>query len=152
MKGEHLAIASVPVQPWGQIYDSQTALKKGTIFQNLDMPFFAADDGGDAGCCCGRFSAADIKQQEREQRMLQIYQICFVVDDLRLYLDTHPQDEQALEMLKSSLNQRKQLMKGFAREFFPLAMDDMEELDETGGTEVCYCWQAGPMPWEGACV
>ncbi len=46
MKIQHLAMASVPIQTWGQIYDNQTALKKGTIFQELDMPFFAADDGG----------------------------------------------------------------------------------------------------------
>lgn len=147
----HLAIASVPIQPWGQIYDSQTALKKGTIFQDLDMPFYAADDGGAAGCCCGVSGGSDPLQQERESLMLNIYQVCFTVDDLRLYLDTHPQDVQALGMLKDSLIQRRQLLTDFARRFYPLTMDCMAEScqREPGA---CYCWQEGPMPWEGACV
>ena len=152
MKIQHLAMASVPIQTWGQIYDNQTALKKGTIFQELDMPFFAADDGGMSGCCCQVSDTADPDQREREEKMLQIYQVCFAADDLRLYLDTHPQDMQALDLLKSMLAQRKQLLKEFAQRFFPLTMDCMEELYQTGTSENCYCWQEGPMPWVGACV
>lgn len=149
---QHLAIASVPMQPWGQIYESQTALKKGTIFQDLDMSFFAADDGGNAGCCCGVSEAGDPQQQERERLMLEIYQICFTVDDLRLYLDTHPQDVQALDMLKNSLLQRKQLLADHAMRFYPLTMDCMADIYQAGAGAGCYCWQEGPMPWEGACV
>ena len=32
----HLAIASVPVQSWGELYDQDAALKTGTIFKDLD--------------------------------------------------------------------------------------------------------------------
>ena len=78
MDMQHLAIASIPMQPWGQLYDAPTALKKGTVFQDLDMPFFAADDGGRAGCCCGTSDTTDPGQKEREERMLEIYQICFI--------------------------------------------------------------------------
>lgn len=39
MDMQHLAIASIPMQPWGQLYDAPTALKKGTVFQDLDMLF-----------------------------------------------------------------------------------------------------------------
>lgn len=152
MEIQHLAMASVPIQTWGQIYDNQTALKKGTIFQELDMPFFAADDGAAGGCCCQASDTADPQQQAREEKMLRIYQVCFAVDDLRLYLDTHPQDMQALDSLKSMLAQRKQLLKEFAQNFFPLTMDCMAELYQEGAGESCYCWQEGPMPWEGACV
>ena len=84
--------------------------------------------------------------------MMQIYQVCFVVDDLRLYLDTHPQDGQALDMLKKGLRQRGQLLEEFARKFFPLTMDCMAGCDQMSKSTECYCWQAGPMPWEGACV
>lgn len=38
-----LAIASVSIQNWGELYDQNEALKTGTIFKELDMPFFAAD-------------------------------------------------------------------------------------------------------------
>jgi spore coat associated protein JA (CotJA) len=40
-----LAIATVPMQPWEQPYDPQTALKHGTIFPSLDLPFYVT--GGD---------------------------------------------------------------------------------------------------------
>lgn len=152
MDMQHLAIASIPIQPWGQIYDSRTALEKGTIFQDLDMPFFAADDGGVSGCCCGTSDSRDPEQQEREGAMLKIYQICFTIDDLRLYLDTHPQDPQALDMLKDSLVQRAQLLADFALRFYPLTMDQMAQIYQSGAGAGCYCWQEGTMPWEGACV
>lgn len=34
-----LAIASVPKQPWMQPRELSLALKRGTIFENLDFPF-----------------------------------------------------------------------------------------------------------------
>lgn len=149
---QHFAIASVPIQPWGPLYDGPLALKKGTIFQDLDMPFFAVDDSETGERCCETSHAPDPEQQEREALMLQIYQISFAADDLRLYLDTHPQDAQALEMLKSHLKQRKQLLRTFAQKFYPLTMDCMADIEQEEKADGCYCWQKGPMPWEGACV
>ena len=37
-----LAMAYIPEQCWGQTYEPTTALKRGTIFPELDLPF-----------CCG---------------------------------------------------------------------------------------------------
>ena len=79
-------------------------------------------------------------------------QLRFEADDLRLYLDTHPQDAQALELLKNRLMQRRQLLKNFAQQFYPLTMDCMANCEQMQDKTGCYCWQEGPMPWEGACV
>jgi len=35
-----LAIASIPLQPWEEPYDGCKALKQGTIFPSLDLPFY----------------------------------------------------------------------------------------------------------------
>ena len=35
-----LAIATVPMQPWETPYEPAKALKQGTIFPCLDLPFF----------------------------------------------------------------------------------------------------------------
>ncbi|MCI8836709.1 MAG: spore coat associated protein CotJA [Hungatella sp.] len=35
-----LAITTVPVQPWEEPYTPCRALKTGTIFQSLDLPFY----------------------------------------------------------------------------------------------------------------
>lgn len=38
--GVQLAIATVPMQPWETPYEPAKALKQGTIFPCLDLPFF----------------------------------------------------------------------------------------------------------------
>lgn len=40
-----IAMAYVPWQTWRQIYEAETGFLKGTIFQELDKPFF-----GKGGC------------------------------------------------------------------------------------------------------
>lgn len=37
-----LAVASVPIQSWEIPYEPDRALKEGTIFPSLNLPFFAA--------------------------------------------------------------------------------------------------------------
>ena len=39
-----VAIATVPCQKWGETYDLAKALKVGTIFAELDKPFFMGGD------------------------------------------------------------------------------------------------------------
>ncbi len=34
-----LAMARVPIQPWCNVYDGSTALSRGTLFPELDLPF-----------------------------------------------------------------------------------------------------------------
>ena len=38
-KNQHLAIASVPIQEWNEVYDEEQALRMGTIFPELCLPF-----------------------------------------------------------------------------------------------------------------
>ena len=40
-----LAMVYSPVQKWQNIYDGETALVRGTIFEELDLPFLGK-------CCC----------------------------------------------------------------------------------------------------
>ncbi len=172
---ENLAIASVPVQDWGALFEAEEALRVGTVFQDLNKPFFAALDdeknGFPRGCAAsamqqgghcdgGAFSqrnshcdgGASPQQQEREQMMEKIQAVSFVLDDVRLYLDTHPDDRQGLALLKEKLAQRKTLLLAYAQQFYPLTVDCMADLYEKDPSSECYCWQKGPMPWEGACV
>lgn len=41
--------------------------------------------------------------QKQENLLLQIQKVTFVVDDVRLYLDTHPKDVQGLALLKKMI-------------------------------------------------
>lgn len=44
MDSLHLAIASIPIQHWEPPYDSASALREGTIFPSLNLPFFVLDN------------------------------------------------------------------------------------------------------------
>ena len=41
-----LAIAAVPMQQFRQLYDPATALRRGTLFRELDLPFYGRRGGG----------------------------------------------------------------------------------------------------------
>lgn len=142
MNETHLAIASVPVQEWSSILSEQEALSVGTIFPELDKPFYCGEKG----------KSVKRDLSPREKMMQEIQEVSFVLDDLRLYMDTHPHDTKALEVMKNKLKKRKELIKNFALQFYPLTMDCMADVYEGYPDSECYCWGEGPIPWEGACI
>lgn len=153
MSKEQLAIASVPVQDYGEIYDDKKALCEGTIFSELDMPFFAAD--GENGKSSGKSALFGMNQKlpeekEREELMTKLTEVSFVLDDLTLYLDTHGDEEQAVSLYEQKLTERETLKKQFAEKFYPLTRDCIPYCAKKEDGR--FCWQTGPMPWEGACV
>ena len=150
MQNVHLAVASVPVQNWGELYDQDAALKTGTIFKDLDLPFFAAAQNP------GSFSAPEdfLKSPEEircRDKMLEIQKVSFMMDELRLYLDTHPEAQDALAVFRNAVKQRKQILSDFTEQFYPLTADCMAEIYEKEPSSSCYCWQKGAAPWEGVC-
>lgn len=105
-ENEHLAIASVPVQHWGRVYDENEAFCNGTVFPDLNKPFFATTgmEGMEKSRC------GNPGMQPQEELLLQLQKVSFVVDDLRLYMDTHPKDIQGLALLKAMVKKRKELL------------------------------------------
>lgn len=153
MSKKELAIASIPIQEWGETYDDKEALQIGTIFKDLNKPFFAAgtleplEEDKTSDILSGKKST---EQEEREELMKKISETGFVLDDLTLYLDTHEQDTQAKEIFCSKLNEHSMLKMQFAEKYYPLTrchVSDCSSLQDDS-----FCWQKGPMPWEGACV
>ncbi|MBQ1931432.1 MAG: spore coat protein CotJB [Lachnospiraceae bacterium] len=142
MKETHLAIASVPCQQWGPLYDDGKALRQGTIFQELDLPFYVTEGIPEGQCA---------QKENSSQLLCQIQQISFVLDDLTLYLDMHGEDGQALAMYQEKLAVRDQLKKEFAQKFYPLTRDCVAYCQGQAGVhgDHAFCWQDGPMPWEG---
>lgn len=43
--GLQLAIATIPMQLWETLYEPGKALKQGTVFPSLDLPFFVTGGG-----------------------------------------------------------------------------------------------------------
>lgn len=146
-KQMNLAIASVPRQRWNTVYDEAKALKQGTIFPELDMPFYVTDQESGSS-----FGSSFLRQEagpgSHDDVLLQVQQICFVIDDIRLYLDTHPEDKEGLKLLKEKLKRKKELVKKFTEQFYPVDIVSMAEIYEDNPDSECYCWVKGKIPWE----
>lgn len=153
MSGNHLAISNVPIQEWGELYSEEEAMNIGTIFYDLNKPFFAAESVlvSKSPIAAGTENEAKTNEQsDREQLITKINQISFFLDDLTLYLDTHEKDMQAIQLYHEKLKDCTELKNQFAQEFYPLTRPCMTSCLDNG--ELKFCWQDGPMPWEGACV
>lgn len=82
--------------------------------------------------------------QERSQRLLEIDEISFTLNDLNLYLDTHPEDQEALTMFNQAMTKRKQLMQTFAKDFDPLTLNCITPENN----QQKFSWSNGPLPWD----
>ena len=59
----------------------------------------------------------------REELFEWINVVSFAVDDVKLYLDTHPCDRDALEYFEEFKKQRVQALKEYAKYYGPLTID-----------------------------
>ena len=144
---EYLAMASIPMQEWCEPYDFSTALEEGSIFPCLNLPFFKAPVGKTK--CKSSSKSANMTQKNREEMMSQLSAISFAINDLTLYLDTHPDCPKGTTLFYQLLEKRLVLLAEFAEKFYPLTQISMV----TGNfNKNQYGWSEGPMPWEGACI
>ncbi|CUX33918.1 spore coat protein CotJB [Clostridium sp. C105KSO13] len=83
----------------------------------------------------------------RKELFDHINAVSFAVDDVKLFLDTHPCDEDALAYFREYSRMRNDALKEYAARFGPLTVD----------TAVYSCtdkwnWIDDPWPWqEGGC-
>lgn len=86
-------------------------------------------------------------QMNRQELLSHINQASFAVDDVKLYLDTHPCDTDALSFFREYSRQRNELLKEYAKVYGPLTIDtaDISCRDR-------WDWVNEPWPWqEGGC-
>lgn len=134
-----LAMASFPMQAWCKPYDLFTALANGTIFPCLNMELYCAED---IPCpACNQDS-----QTEQEKLLNQINIVSFAINDLTLYLDTHPKCKEGLSLFKELLAKRMDFLAEYADKYYPLTQ--MSMITGTPETQE-YGWSDGPAPWEG---
>ena len=71
--------------------------------------------------------------------MEQLQTVDFVLVDLTLYLDTHPDDFEAINQFNHYAKERKQLKKSFESRFGPLL--------QYGNSYSGYPWNWADCPW-----
>jgi spore coat protein JB len=78
---------------------------------------------------------------EREV-LLKRVQVCdFALVDAALFLDTHPENQMALDFYKKHLEMRKAAADAYTSKFGPLVHSDYD-----GGPY--WNWVEGPWPWQ----
>lgn len=130
-----LAMAYVPWQTWEDTYDVHKGLECGTIFPVLNKPFY------------GKGGVINDRPSCRTELLNHINAVSFAVDEVKLYLDTHPQDPDALAYFEKYSRMRNQAMKEYAMNFGPLTIDTA-----TASCSEYWKWINEPWPWqEGGC-
>ena len=122
-----LAFPYIPMQGNNPTRFNRTeALKIGTLFPGLDLPFKAA---------------IQARTQLPNTALVELMALDFAVTELNLYLDTHPQDQEALGLYVSYIKLAKEGREKYTAKYGPL--DSAELVLEDG-----YTWLNDPWPWE----
>lgn len=120
-----LAAAFVPMQDSAApAYESMEALSRGTLFPGLDLPFMNIVNNTLPHC-----------------PRTELMAICFVADELELYLDTHPQDKEAFNMYQTFLALKKEAHERYVKLAGPVVQNDMLCTNS-------FTWVDDPWPWE----
>ena len=80
----------------------------------------------------------------RQALLHKIMETDFAIYDLVLYLDTHPDDCECLEMFMKLKESCKQLKDEYAKKFGPLTFSQVN-------SENYWTWISDAWPWEGGC-
>jgi spore coat protein JB len=120
-----LAVPYVPFQPTDpQRYSRMEALSQGTLFPGLNLPFHLMRDG---------------KTVPRTPRT-ELQALCFLLQELGLYLDTHPEDQEAFGLFQRYAGLMEQAKQTYVERYGPLLRMDSAMDDH-------YTWAEGPWPW-----
>ena len=121
-----LANPYVPFQQTGaDLYTASCALIRGTLFPGLDLPY-----GGQENT-----------QEKLATASVELQQMGFALQELALYLDTHRDDTEALELYRRYQQMYREMATEYAKQQGPLNHYDPDD-DST------YRWLSDPWPWE----
>ena len=120
-----LAVSYVPMQASSMpAYDTEDAIKRGTLFPGLDLPFMNIVNTRDVA----------------DTPLGEVMALCFVSHELQLYLDTHPDDTQAFETLQRMLHLTEEAKRRYTAKYGPLVPADLAESER-------FDWLEDPWPW-----
>ena len=120
-----LANAFVPFQnERPPMYDARKGWIRGTIFPGLDLPFM------------GKVN----KKEKKVTPLTELQTMAFVIQELALYLDTHREDQEALQLYQAYQKMYHQAVEEYT--------DQCGVMNHQQPTEGSYRWLDDPWPWE----
>ena len=122
-----LANPYVPFQvKFSPNYTAQKALVRGTLFPGLDLPFMGMVN----------------KNELPVTPLSELQAMGFVIQELALYLDTHRDDDEALELYRAYQKMYKEGLAKYEKICGPISHKSV--------TDGPYRWLDDPWPWEYA--
>ena len=107
-------------------YEPRKGLVRGTLFPGLDLPFMGMIN----------------KNEKQVTPLTELQTMAFAIQELALYLDTHRDDGEALEVYRQMQKLYKEGMQIYEEAFGPLT--------HMSAAEGPYQWLDDPWPWEYA--
>lgn len=109
------------------IYNKDEALVKGNLYKDLYVPY-------------KNYKEEKVKvYNEQDKDMLALQELCFVINDLNLYLDLHPEDNNSFKIFKDTVKSYKEKKKEYVKKWGPI--DLLDKMDD-------YEWTLSLFPWE----
>lgn len=81
--------------------------------------------------------------EDKCSAMKKLQETSFVLDELRLFLDTHPFDKEALNSYETYRSEREKALSEYETTFGPIDQYRVKE-------NTMWSWIDDPWPWEGA--
>ena len=107
------------------MYEPRKALVRGTMYPGLDLPFMGM-----------------VNQKEQPVTpKTELQTMAFAIQELALYLDTHPDDKEALTLYRAYQKMNHKAMMEYSEKYGPLNHKCPVD-DKT------YTWLSDPWPWE----
>lgn len=121
-----LAVPYVPFQQAGsQTYSQQEALANGTLFPGLNLPF----------------QINTVAATPAQTGALELQALSFVLTELGMYLDTHPEDKEAFELFREYGKLAREGRRRYEAMYGPLTQQAAADREK-------YTWLDDPWPWE----
>lgn len=107
-------------------YEARKALVRGTLFPGLDLPFMGMVN----------------KNEKPVTPLAELQVMAFAIQELALYLDTHRDDQEALELYRTYQKLYHDAMLHYSQNMGPM--------NHQVPIEGPYNWLDDPWPWEYA--
>ena len=108
----------------------EEAFMLGNYFSSLYIPY------------CGLTNYPVCPQNQRQALLAQVMMLEFNLHELNLYLDTHPNDQQALDCFHQFHHATLEARENYEKNFGPLTILNVN------CKEVPWVWNNGPWPWQ----
>ena len=107
-----------------ETYEAPRALIRGTLFPGLDLPFMGL-----------------INHTEKNTPLGELMALGFAMHELGLYLDTHQNDTEALQLFNQYSALYKEGSNAYEAQYGPLQQSQ-------GSVDGKYVWLKDPWPWD----